>query len=145
MIVFLSNCSSKDKKQKEQLVFHSDSISAIGTVSVEKVSPSAVFAILLDSANTYKPGDSIPFFFYNYLLDYEYPWLTDHRQLSIRKLVIDSTRNKGLLKAILASKDLRLKMILDSVEVSNTNLLNALPYRNISNYDLVLKRMKQGD
>jgi hypothetical protein len=135
-------CSSK-KGKSGQLSIQQDTIPSFANITVERESPSALFPVLLDSTNKFKPEEPIPHFFYNHLLDYEYPWLTDHNSFSLRKLIIDSTRNREVLKAILMSSDLRLKKIADSTEVSNVSLLNALPYRNLSNYELVRLRLSK--
>lgn len=138
--VFILSCVSKRNKKFES-PFHPDSVSLNTTVSLIKEDPQSVFDRLLDSANSFKVGDSLPAFLYNHLLDYEYPWLTDHRDISIRRLIIDSTENNSLLKAIFNSSDLRLKKIADSSEVSRPSLLSLLPDRNLSNYDLVVRRL----
>lgn len=141
IVIFIGCLSKKEKNNKSSLQL--DTIPQFANISVEKKSPSALFSVLLNSANNFKPKDPIPDFFYNHLLDYEHPWLTDHNSFSIRKLIIDSTSNTEVLKAILISGDLRLKKIADSVEVSDINLLNALPYRNLSNYDMVRVKLKK--
>lgn len=140
-IIFIG-CSSK-KGKNSKLPIQLDTIPQFANITVEKESPSTLFSVLLDSANKFKPEDPIPSFFYNYLLDYEYPWLTDHNSFSLRKLIIDSTSNNEVLRAILMSGDLGLKKIADSVEVSDISLLNALPYRNLSNYDMAKMKLKK--
>ena len=135
-------CASK-KGKSSKLPIQLDTIPQFANITVERESPSALFSVLLDSANKYKPEAPIPDYFYNYLLDYEHPWLTDHNSFSLRKLIIDSTSNNEVLKAIFMSSDLRLKKIADSVEVSDVSLLNALPYRNLSNYNMAKMRLKK--
>ena len=139
--IFFLGCSSK-KQTDIKFDIKLDSIPKFANIVVERESPSVLFPILLDSANKFKKEDPIPHFFYNHLLDYEYPWLTDHNSFSLRKLIIDSTTNKEILNSILMSSDPRFKKIADSAEVSSVNLLNALPYKNLSNYDMVQMRLK---
>ncbi len=141
LIIFIG-CSNKKGNSSNQTI-KIDTIPNFANFTIEKESPSILFSVLLDSANKFKPDDPIPSFFYNYLLDYEYPWLTDHTSFSLRKLIIDSTSNKDVLKAIVMSEDMRLKKTIDSVEVSDVSLLRALPYRKLSNYNMAKKRLEK--
>lgn len=141
IVSVLMSCSSNESRNKE-LTINIDSTST-PNIEVTRELPDKVFLRLLDSANAFKEGDPLPFFLYNHLLDYEYPWLTDHNDFSIRKLIIDSTTNMHFLEAVVSSNDVRLKRTADSSEVEVVALLEALPYRRLSNYDLVRMRLER--
>jgi hypothetical protein len=106
-----------------------------------KASPDSLFPIYLDSIRNYHNNQPIPFFFYNYKLDYEAPWLTDHFARSLRKLLIDSIKNKSLLEKIINSGDSRLDKLVDSNEVDEKMLLSVLPYHMKSNRRLAEIRL----
>jgi hypothetical protein len=107
-----------------------------------KGSPDSLFPIYMSSVNKFKPGMSIPSFFYNPLLDYENPWIADHHTWSLRKMIFDSTENISLLNVIIKSNDFRLKQIVDSNSVDDKLLLNAIPYSKISNYEMARQRLQ---
>ena len=132
-------------RQNKSFTFSSEPVPSSYSFLIEQEHPVIRFQRLLDSANGYRLGDSIPDFFFNHRLDYEHPWLTDHHQFSIRKMVIDSTTNLGLLRTILSSNDPRLRKIVDSSEVTSKRLLNGLPFKATSTYQLVQERVSKGN
>jgi len=96
-----------------------------------------------DSINQFQPGMKLPEFLYNPFLDYENPWLTDHHTWSIRKMIFDSTRNVDILLAIINSKDVRLMELADSNSVEDKALFNAIPFTNLSNFELAKRRYSE--
>ena len=130
-VLFFSVGCTFDAQKKTHLKADLDSVSNIVNITVQKISPADLTRVLIDSSNNYKEKEDLPAFFYNYMLDYENPWLTDHRDFSVRKLVFDSTKNIHLLKAILESADARLRRTVDASNVDDSQLLNSLPFRGI--------------
>lgn len=130
-----------DSKSDTALKVDLESVPDVANVTVEKAPPLELARVLADSAN--KSKDYIPHFFFNHMMDYENPWLADHRDFSVRKLIFDSTNNILLLKKILESADPRLKKTVDSLEVSDLQLLQALPFRNLSNYKMAQIRLTE--
>lgn len=112
-------------------------------ISVHWTQPSELLPNLIDSVNHFKKEEKLPDFLYNYNMDYDHPWLTDHFSLSLRKLIFDSTKNIDLLNTIINSMDPRLRRIVDSTEVSDKNLLRALPFREKSNFEMAELRLKE--
>ena len=103
--------------------------------------PEKLFNSYLDSVKFFKSGMLIPQFFYNHLLDYEHPWLMNHHTWSIRKKIFDSTFNLQLLNLIVSSFDPAFKKIIDSITIPDKTLFDAIPYTNISNYELAKNRL----
>lgn len=130
-----------DKKKSE---IKSDNIIIDNSSTNMKLrySPDSLFVVFYDSVKNFQLGMPLPNFFYNHLLDYQNPWLTDHNTLSLRQMLFDSTQNTELLRVIIASDDGRLRMIVDSEMVSNKELLRAIPYVSKSNYEMAISRLK---
>jgi hypothetical protein len=140
LLVMACSCSSRHNAKKGWVL---DSIPRPTSFGTKRVSPWIVFNACLDSAKSFKPGMALPAFFYNYLLDYENPWLGSHHSYSIRKMIFDSTNDVHILREIIVSKDPRLKTIADSSMVSLKELLNALPYKELSNYEMAKRRLSE--
>ena len=139
---FLISCSSEEEA-KAQLKIPDITITLDTTVNEERPHVGLLFTNYSDSMRNYKKGEQIPYFIFNHLLDYEHPWLTDHRTLSLRKLLFDSTTNIDLLNTIVNSQDVRLKKIVLQEEVADKQILSAIPFRETANYYLAKNRLSE--
>ena len=140
LILCIKSCSPKKNTRME---FTKNPIPDTGIISSQGVDPGELFSKYSDSVNHFQNGKKLPEFLFNAYLDYENPWLTDHNNWSIRKMIFDSTRNLVFLQSIITSKDVRLKEIPDSNSVSNKILYSAIPYTNLSNFELAKKRLSE--
>ncbi len=99
-----------------------------------------------DSLNSYSCGNckNIPPFFYEYDFDKKNTsnWLSMHLGISLRKIIIDKITNTNLLKAVIKSKDKRLKKrtkIPKKLKLGDI----VLPFQEYSTYDLVKYRLQE--
>jgi hypothetical protein len=99
-----------------------------------------------DSLNTYSCDNCkiLPSFFYESNFDKKNTvnWLSMHLGVSLRKLIVDKITNSGLLKAVLKSKDKRLKKrtkIPKKIKLGDI----VLPFQEYSTYDLVKYRLQE--
>lgn len=141
IIIVLAACNSRSSKPAEftPVEYKGDTMIHVRL----KGNPDSLLPVYMDSARNYQQGMPIPGFFFNHLLDYENPGLTDHRTWSLRKTIFDSTQNKFLLRSIIESGDQRLRAIADSNDVQDKTILSALPYAAISNYSMAVQRLKE--
>lgn len=141
-LIFCIGCVSNSEESKN-LKVNPDSLHINPEISVTIMTPERLALQYIDSSNNFREGDSIPSFFYNYLLDYQNPWNTFHQEFSIRKVVLDSTHNIRLLRKIINSLDPLLKETVDSSDVSDLQQLRILPFYKISNYQLAKERLRE--
>jgi hypothetical protein len=141
IIIVLSACNSGTSKPAEVTLAEYKGDTMVHAWL--KGSPDSLLPVYMDSVRNYQQGMPIPGFFFDHLLDYDNPGLTDHRTWSLRKTIFDSTQNKFLLQSIIESGDQRLRDIADSNEVQDKTILRALPFAGISNYAMAVQRLKE--
>ncbi len=105
-----------------------------------------------DSLNSFECNNCkvLPDFFYNYNFDRENSYRVSkglHSSPSIRKLIIDKINNEPLLKAVIASKDRRLKkrhkIPKGRVKGRFLNYYIITPFQEYSTYKLVEFRLEE--
>ena len=139
-IAVIISCNS-DKGPK--IKYEPGSVSIDPTkVSVKIETAGEIFPAYIDSMNDVNSTMPLPSFLFNYLLDYEHPWVTDHGTRSLRKMIFDSTTNASLIRRILESDDIRLRSVINLDSVADKKLLSMLPYSNISTYQMAKQRLE---
>jgi hypothetical protein len=101
-----------------------------------------LFPVYIDSINRFRTGMPLPEFVFNNQWDYENIWFTDEGVLSLRKELMDSTSNTAFLTTIISSYDLRLHSTIQAAEVPARGLLEIIPYKEVSMYDMTKNRLQ---
>jgi hypothetical protein len=140
VVFILPYCKEKDSN-KQKLIPYVLSEDWDDIETLDHPHPWDVFAKCVDSARQFRSGMQLPSFFSNHRFDCENPFLTDHLTASIRKMVFDSIQNIDLLNAIVNSDDSRLRLIVNSNTLAEKGWLKAIPYRNVSTYEMAKNRL----